>query len=88
MNAEMLVHGKMLATPVIKPSRMGGRICWFSTAVCYFSMFIISLEISVVTGDTNIYTVNFLQKMESFVTIKTFKAGNLPLHQAGGKILV
>lgn len=87
MNAEMLVHGEMLATPVIKSSRMGGRIFWFSTAVCCFSMFIISLEISVVTRDTNIYTVNFLQKMESFVTIETFKAGNLPLHQAGGKIL-
>lgn len=62
MNAEMLVHREMLATSIIKPSRTGGRIFLVSTVVCYFSMFIVSPEVPAVTGDTNIYTVNYLQK--------------------------
>lgn len=62
MNAEMLVHREMLATSIIKPSRTGGRIFLVSTVACYFSMFIVSPEVPAVTGDTNISTVNYLQK--------------------------
>lgn len=75
MNAEMLVHGEMLATPIIKPSWMGGRIFWFSTAVCYFSMFIISLVIPVVTGDTNIYTANYLRKRKVLWLLRLLRLG-------------
>lgn len=84
MNAEMLVHSKMLATPIIKPSWMRGRIFWVPQQSVIFPC--LSFPQRYQWSPEMLTFIQWVTKEESFVTIETFEAGNLPLHQCGGKI--